>query len=109
MENKIIYAVGISYNLGEITEREIRKETPKTYTVGDIGSKWRGDLVKKSDMTCYGKKYFLTYQEAVQYKIELFEKKIERNCAEIIKRQTENAKLSAKLAELRGAGNDSRV
>ncbi len=94
MENNIIYAVCTRWwHIGQITEHKIIKETEKLYIVTENNRHTATNRVRKENMEVYDLHFCLTYEEALQYKIELCEKTITNN-----EKQIEEAKKNIEKA-----------
>lgn len=111
MEFEKLFAVAnqYMYNLGEITEYTVVKETPKTYIVektSDITNPRGGwhnqNIVKKADMEVYDKHFCKSYAEALEYKMIMLETRIENNKKNI-------AEMTAKNAEYRAVINQTNI
>lgn len=70
-----LYALNVSWHLGEITECEIEKETEKTYTIKTNG--FGNNRILKSSMASGNYRFFKTYEEAQANLKEILHKKIE--------------------------------
>ncbi len=101
---KRLYGVNTSWRLGTIVEHIVVKETEKTYSVKHDPSQRGATVVRKSTMEVYDLHFCESYDAAVAYVKQLYEKKIESNTARIVSLQKENETLAALLKDLPTVG-----
>lgn len=104
----ILYALNIRWNFGEITEWEVEKETPKTYTVRCKKRKNFGSTstLRKETMSIYDLVYFHTREEAVEEYRQRLVAKIEAGKATIEREKERVADYRERLRKLEA--NDER-
>ena len=100
----ILYALDTRWNLGEISEWEVERETPKTYTVKKRDRIFpgysRGAIIRKETMRYSEYKYFLSREEAIEEYRQLLKVKI-AYCLDAIERETKKiADFQKRLQEL---------
>lgn len=94
-----LYGFESFFEIGEIKEWNIVKETPKTYIVQPQGGGWER-TVKKNEMSVGQATFATTYDEAVKAKRDKIVRRIESKNAEIKRRELEISKLQQQLKEL---------
>lgn len=94
-----LYIVRTKWNLGEIEEAEIIKETEKTYTIKR--NFWGTNLIRKSEMSVCDGLVAKTYDEARNKLRKLLEKRIETLKSNIEKSKAEIQKHNAMLDDMR--------
>lgn len=104
----ILYALNIRWDFGEITEWEVEKETPKTYTVRRKERKIFGgtSTLRKETMNIYDLVYFHTREEAVEGYRQRLVARIEAGKATIEREKEKIADYRERLQKLEA--NDER-
>lgn len=104
----ILYALNIRWDFGEITEWEVEKETPKTYTVRCKERKFFGgtSTLRKETMSIYDLVYFHTREEAVDGYRQRLVARIEAGKATIEREKERIADYRERLRKLEA--NDER-
>ena len=97
---KRLYGVNTSWRLGTIVEYIVEKETPKTYSVKHDPKQRATTVVRKSTMEVYDLHFCESYDAAIAYVKQLYEKRIEGNYARIASLQKDNEALAALLKDL---------
>ncbi len=101
---KRLYGVNTSWRLGTIVEYIVVKETEKTYSVKHNPQERGATVVRKATMEVYDLHFCESYDAALAYVKQLYEKKIKNNTARIASLQKENETLVAMLKDLPTVG-----
>lgn len=103
---KRLYGVNKSWRLGTIVEYIVVKETPKTYAVKHNPNERGATVVRKATMEVYDLHFCESYDAAIAYVKQLYEKRIESNNKRIAEMQKDNDALAALLKDLPTVGGD---
>lgn len=106
-----LYGIDFGWRLGQITEYDVLKETPKTYVVSpssdkSINSYRCTNVVCKSNMSLCDKKFAVSYPEAIELLKEGLRNRIDCNTNKIKRINIENERCEAILKEIEEGRNN---